>query len=72
VAPEVGSVMLIGHNPSIERLALLLAVESDRLDELRAKYPTAALATLTFDGGWHELRAGGAELTGFVKPRDLG
>jgi phosphohistidine phosphatase len=73
VAPEVGSVMLIGHNPSIERLALLLAVESDRLDELRAKYPTAALATLTFDaGGWHELRAGGAELTDFVKPRDLG
>jgi phosphohistidine phosphatase len=73
VPPEVGTVLLIGHNPSIERLALLLAAESARLDELRAKYPTAALATLTFRApGWRELGPGGAELAAFVRPRDLG
>lgn len=72
VEPEVGSAMMIGHNPSVQRLALLLADESDRLDELRAKYPTAALATLEFDATWRDLRAGGAELADFVKPRELG
>ena len=69
---EIDSVMLIGHNPSIERLALLLAAEGDLLDEVRAKYPTGALATLVLDAGdWSEASAGEAELAGFVKPRDL-
>src|SRR5262249_11405458 len=43
VGADVGSVLLIGHTPSIQRLALLLCKEGGRLDELRAKYPTAAL-----------------------------
>ncbi len=72
VDPEVSSVMLVGHNPSTQRLALLLCDESDLLDALRAKYPTAALATLSIDDtAWHELRMGGAELEAFVKPKDL-
>jgi phosphohistidine phosphatase len=73
VEPEIESTMMIGHNPSIERLALLLAAESPLLDDLRRKYPTGALASLTFEvANWRELRAGGAELTEFVKPRELG
>jgi phosphohistidine phosphatase len=68
----VGSVMLVGHNPSIERFALLVAAESDLVDDVRAKYPTGALATLQFDGGgWADLGPGKAELAAFVKPRDL-
>jgi len=73
VDPGIESAMMIGHNPSIERLALLLAAESTLLDDLRRKFPTGALATLTFEvGDWQDLRAGGGELTEFVKPRELG
>jgi phosphohistidine phosphatase len=72
LAPDVASAMMVGHNPSIQRFALLIAEESERLDQLRQKFPTAALATLAVDtADWHELRAGDAALTGFVKPRDL-
>jgi hypothetical protein len=33
--------------------------------------PTGALATLRLRGGWAELDRAGAELTGFVVPREL-
>jgi phosphohistidine phosphatase len=73
VEPEVESTMMIGHNPSMERLALLLAAEGALLDDLRRKYPTGALATLTFEvADWGEVKAGRGELTEFVRPRDLG
>jgi phosphohistidine phosphatase len=71
VADESESLMLIGHNPGLEQLALTLAGSGDDLPALRRKYPTAALATLTFDGRWADLAPGGAELTGFVTPKQL-
>jgi phosphohistidine phosphatase len=72
VSPDVASVLLVGHNPSTQRLALLLCEEGKRLDDLRAKYPTAALATLSIEvPEWHRLKMGDAELTDFVKPREL-
>jgi phosphohistidine phosphatase len=71
VPKPVGSVMLIGHNPGLEDLASVLATPSPQLEELAAKFPTAALATLTFDRDWGSLEKGTAELVGFVKPREL-
>jgi phosphohistidine phosphatase len=72
VSPDVASVLLVGHNPSTQRLALLLCEEGKRLDDLRAKYPTAALATLSIEvPEWHKFKMGDAELTDFVKPREL-
>jgi phosphohistidine phosphatase len=72
VPDAVGSVMLIGHNPSLEMLALELARPGALVRELAAKYPTAALATFGFPGAsWRDLGSGTAELTGFVRPRDL-
>ena len=47
--------MLVGHQPAIQDLALRLAVEGPELEALRGKFPTAALATLTFEGDWSEL-----------------
>jgi phosphohistidine phosphatase len=67
----VESVMLIGHNPAIEQLALSLAGGGDKLADVQAKYPTGALATLEFEGRWSELRPGVATLTGFVTPKQL-
>jgi phosphohistidine phosphatase len=71
VADDVGSVMVIGHNPGIEDLALQLAGSGEELERMREKFPTAALATLEFDGAWGELAPGGAELVAFVKPKEL-
>jgi phosphohistidine phosphatase len=69
---SVGSAMLIGHNPGLEDLVLSVAGSGDRLADVRAKYPTGALATLEWEGGWADLAPGAAVLTGFVTPRELG
>jgi phosphohistidine phosphatase len=71
VPETVPSVMLIGHNPGLEQLAVSLARTGDRLSDMRAKYPTGALATLIFRGRWKDLGPGTAELVAFMKPRDL-
>jgi phosphohistidine phosphatase len=67
----VESVLMIGHNPGIEELAISLAAAGDKLDAMKRKYPTAALATLRFDGSWKELEPGRTELTDFVTPKGL-
>jgi phosphohistidine phosphatase len=71
VPDEIGSAMLIGHNPGLQDLALQLAGDGAETPRVRHKFPTAALATLDFDGRWRELAPGVCELVGFVKPKDL-
>lgn len=70
----VASVLLIGHNPGMEELAIELARPGvTLLAELEAKYPTGALAELAFPGdSWTGLGAGSADLVGFVRPREAG
>lgn len=72
--PTVSSAMIIGHNPGLQELALALAgdgVES-AARQLRAKFPTCALATLDLSGSdWAGLREGQANLTSLVLPRQL-
>jgi phosphohistidine phosphatase len=70
--PEsVNSVMLIGHNPGLQDLALALASQGD-LAQLREKFPTGALATLVVDSGnWGALSPGEAQLADYVVPRQL-
>jgi phosphohistidine phosphatase len=71
VPEAIESVMLIGHNPAIQGLALGLARGGDRLEAVERKFPTGALATLTVPGAWEELGPGSAELVAFVKPKEL-
>jgi phosphohistidine phosphatase len=71
VPETVASVMLIGHNPGLEDLALALASSGPELARLEAKFPTGALATLTATATWQELSEGDAVLTAFVVPREL-
>jgi phosphohistidine phosphatase len=72
VPDTVESVLLIGHNPGLQDLALELARPGSAADELAEKYPTAALATLAFEAStWRELDRGTAELVELVRPRDL-
>jgi phosphohistidine phosphatase len=71
VQEGVESLMLIGHNPGLEELALRLAGRGEKLADVRRKYPTGALATLEFNGRWSELGPEEAELTDFVTPKQL-
>ena len=70
---SVASVMLVGHNPGLQALALTLATHGDDRARLEDKFPTGALATLVADcDSWAALKAGDAELVDYVVPRDLG
>jgi phosphohistidine phosphatase len=71
VPDEVGSAMLIGHNPGVQDLTLSLAGAGPETARVRRKFPTAALATLEFRASWHELAPASADLVSFVKPKEL-
>jgi len=73
IPADIGSVMLVGHNPAMQELASLLAADGDRLDELRKGFPTAALAELDLSiSSWADLASGSGRLVRFVVPRELG
>ena len=72
VPDEISSLMLIGHNPALEQLALELARPSIERRRLETKYPTGALALLESRGtSWRDLDRDHATLVLFVCPRDL-
>jgi phosphohistidine phosphatase len=68
---SVDSALVIGHNPALEELTLMLAGSGAALGKVHKKFPTGALATLDFDGDWSSLRPHAARLTSFVRPKDL-
>jgi phosphohistidine phosphatase len=72
VPDTVESTMLIGHNPAIQSLAMSLAGGGTELARVQRKFPTGALAALTFAGDWSGLRPASAELAAFVRPKQLG
>ena len=69
------SVLLIGHNPGIGRLAEVLSAghgDHVALDRLAEKYPTGTLAVLESEiKSWAELGKGSCRLAAFVRPADL-
>ena len=71
----VPSVMVVGHNPGLEDLAVELIGDGHGdehvLARLHAKFPTGALATLHLRCDWSGLAPGRATLTAFVVPKDL-
>jgi phosphohistidine phosphatase len=71
VPEEVGSLMLIGHNPGLQELALVLASSGDELERLEAKFPTGALATLAVADSWSRLGPADATLADYVVPKQL-
>jgi phosphohistidine phosphatase len=66
-------VMLIGHNPGLEDLTLLLCDDGtpSALAALRVKYPTGALAQLETREHWANLQRHTAYLKRFIQPQDL-
>ena len=69
---EVDEVMLIGHNPGLMDVLLLLAAPGQLRERAGMDVPTGALAELEADvGSWTDLSPGAARLTQFVVPREL-
>ncbi|GAA4893256.1 SixA phosphatase family protein [Streptomyces coeruleoprunus] len=67
----VRTLLLVGHNPAVQELVLLLASEAlgDALERARDKFPTSAIAVLAGQGSWPATGPGGALLTDLAVPR---
>jgi phosphohistidine phosphatase len=73
IAGDVSSVMLVGHNPAIQELTLLLAGRGSGLGEVEGKFPTCALAEIELPPmTWHDVGRGVGTLIRFVTPRSFG
>lgn len=72
-SPDSGEqLLLVGHNPGLEDLVLLLAGAGDALGDVAEKFPTASVAILSFTvEHWADVREGGGRLDRFIRPRDL-
>jgi len=71
---DAASLMLVGHNPSMEDAATMLSGhgDPDMAFRMRMKYPTAGLAIIDFDlAGWPDIGPGKGRLTGFHTPRSI-
>lgn len=71
---SAATLLLIGHNPGLQDLALMLTGDGDARvrDALAAKYPTAALAVIDFPmADWRQVGPGSGLLARFVTPRSL-
>jgi phosphohistidine phosphatase len=73
--PEAPSVLLVGHNPGIERLALYLMNDLGHgpgAARMQDKYPTGSLAILSVPSeDWADLKVGSGRLDDFIRPADL-
>jgi phosphohistidine phosphatase len=73
-APEIQSLMLIGHNPGLEDAARILtgSGETDALIRFGSSMPTSALAVIDLAGGWNDLQERTGRMEFFVTPKSLG
>ena len=74
VDDRASSVLVVGHNPGLHELALLLSARGDGAARarLREGFPTAALAVFELDvAHWHEIRPRCGTLVELRVPKDL-
>ncbi len=73
-AQKVHSLLVVGHNPGIQRLALTLVASGDveARERLHEKFPTGALAVIDFAlDEWSRLHPQSGRLDRFIAPRQL-
>jgi phosphohistidine phosphatase len=74
-APEhLGKLLLVGHNPGLEELALRLTRRGGGTlrGEVETKYPTGTVAEIELPAErWAEVKEGTGEVVKFIRPRDL-
>jgi phosphohistidine phosphatase len=70
----IDRLLMVGHNPGLERLALALSGDSDNVlhGAIEVKYPTGTLAEIALDvEGWWQVDRGMGRIVRFIRPRDL-
>jgi phosphohistidine phosphatase len=71
---EAGRLLLVGHNPGLEELALCLSRrdEAGLRGEVEVKYPTGTVAEIALPvDHWAEVRERTGRIERFIRPRDL-
>ncbi len=69
----VASVLLIGHNPGFQQVALLMTAPGAHRAAVARKFPTAALATVALPvAHWSQTAPGVGQIVDVVRPRDVG
>lgn len=68
---ELDEVMLVGHEPALSSLLVLLARDGSHRRRIEQKLPTGALATLESEERWAALGSGSMEIVALVLPREL-
>lgn len=71
---RVDRLLLVGHNPGLERLAMLLTREdrSALRSAVAEKYPTATVVEIQLPvEHWRDVEPGSGCLERFIRPRDL-
>ena len=77
VSDTARSVLLLGHNPGLHDLSMLLVGpvamtgQTRNISRLAEGYPTGALTEFSIAGPWSQLSEGGGRLLRFLAPRDL-
>jgi phosphohistidine phosphatase len=73
IPDHIQSVLVVGHNPGLQYLALDLSAEtSENSDRLEEKFPTAALAVLTVENpSWSPIEARSFTLQDYLTPKIL-
>lgn len=71
VPDSTNTLVLVGHNPGLELLVTWLCSGGDAqgLDAVRTKFPTCAIALISFEGSWRDLRDASARLDSFAVVR---
>ncbi len=68
----VERLLLVGHNPGLEQLAVALARGSGLRSEVELKYPTASLAEIELPvESWRDVAEETGTIARFIRPRDL-
>ncbi|MCA0250869.1 MAG: histidine phosphatase family protein [Actinobacteria bacterium] len=66
---DAPTALLIGHQPTLSDLVLSLAKPSDLTAAVAERFPTSALAVLSYRGAWRTLAEGKATLQRYEIPR---
>ena len=72
--PGVRRLMIVGHNPGIADLAVMLSRDGDPIEiaRMRSRFAPCSLAIVSCDGeDWADAAARGGRLDLFLQPEDL-
>lgn len=70
---DIESLVLVGHNPSMEELAVMLddgGGDATASRQMAQKYPTSGVAVFTLASPWSEVDAGAGRLASFSVPHE--